>query len=147
MAIDKPTPDHSTLTYFKKRMTQKNDLAVFEEMLFPGYGRAKIPQYWILFIGESIAKAWQRRLCISAHTPTKVQQFRLCTNTSPGKGIFSTGNITKFILGIPAAVHRKSSKLSSASPFARAKLSCRRLPKIHEKPFPLSFVLPHIHFN
>jgi len=79
MAIDKPTPDHSTLTYFKKRMTQKNDLAVFEEMLFPGYGRAKIPQYWILFIGESIAKAWQRRLCISAHTPTKVQQFRLCT--------------------------------------------------------------------
>ncbi|MCD6400787.1 MAG: transposase [Anaerolineales bacterium] len=33
MAIDKPAPDHSTLTYFKKRMTQKNNLAVFEEML------------------------------------------------------------------------------------------------------------------
>ena len=33
IAIDKPAPDHSTLTYFKKRLTQKSNLAVFEEML------------------------------------------------------------------------------------------------------------------
>jgi IS5 family transposase len=33
MEMDKPASDHSTLTYFKKRMTQKDNLGVFEDML------------------------------------------------------------------------------------------------------------------
>ena len=33
MAIDQPAPDHSTLTYFKKRLIRKGNLAVFEKML------------------------------------------------------------------------------------------------------------------
>jgi transposase len=33
MAIDQSAPDHSTLTYFKKRLIQKGNLDVFEKML------------------------------------------------------------------------------------------------------------------
>ena len=33
LAIDKPAPDHSTLTYFKKRLTRNGNMSVFESML------------------------------------------------------------------------------------------------------------------
>ena len=33
LAIDKPAPDHSTLTYFKKRLIRNGNLEVFESML------------------------------------------------------------------------------------------------------------------
>ena len=33
LAIDKPAPDHSTLTYFKKRLIRNGNLDVFESML------------------------------------------------------------------------------------------------------------------
>jgi IS5 family transposase len=33
LAMDRPAPDHSTLTYFKKRLIKKGNLEVFEDML------------------------------------------------------------------------------------------------------------------
>ncbi|MBI9045474.1 MAG: transposase [Anaerolineaceae bacterium] len=33
MAIDQAAPDHSTLTHFKKRLIQKENLEVFEQKL------------------------------------------------------------------------------------------------------------------